>query len=124
MTLSKTVLMFAVLIGLLFSCGEGVQLLPFPVPEAAGDPHSNINSKNKIPYQFSIHRFENDRGDSHTKSQPNASNHFWTKAGILAGGLIFNVYKNWRGNNFPPNPDFLKSNLFLSSRGSRAPPIS
>ena len=116
--------MFAVLMSLLFSYGEGVRLLPFPVINSAENANQNIDGKNKIPYQFSIHRFENIQGKTHSKSQSNGQNHHWTKDDILPDYLHFNVFINWRESNFPPSLYFLRSNFFLASQSGRAPPVS
>lgn len=52
------IILLNVLAGLLFSCGEGVRLLPFPSAEIAGNSRSQLKETKKIPYQRNILRFD------------------------------------------------------------------
>jgi hypothetical protein len=57
-----------VLAGLLFSCGEGIRLLPFPV--ATVTHNANLNSANtRINYQKNVHRIEKNQENYQSKFQ-------------------------------------------------------
>lgn len=121
-----------VLAGLLFSCGEGVRLFPFP-PEtgaATQNKHSGAwKSGERLGYQKNIHRFESRqenrqskirRGDNQPPRQPL---HYWTNAyntannapHLAASGFVGKTAAAFRARLF-------KSNPFSVSGASRAPP--
>lgn len=76
----RLVLIVFVLTGLLFSCSEGVRLLPFPPAETAGN-QSLIGFEIETPYQFNAHRFEDYKKNSKSKSQTKNSHDFWMSDG-------------------------------------------
>ena len=61
--LFRAAVLCAVLTGLLFSCGEGIRLFPFPETETTKNDFSQLNFENKIPYQFNVHRLEDKPGN-------------------------------------------------------------
>ncbi|HEX8369642.1 MAG TPA: hypothetical protein VF604_13945 [Pyrinomonadaceae bacterium] len=119
----RAVLLIGVLAGLLFSCGEGIRLFPFP-PETTADKHSGWKSGDKVGYQKNAHRFEQRQDSRQSKFQRDNQPHYWT-----------GVY-NTLNNALPPtvstvgetgvlfNSEIFKSHLFSVSGASRAPPSS
>src|SRR5687767_12363155 len=73
----RAALLMGVLAGLLFSCGEGVRLLPFP---AAENTTSQFKSGGDINYQKNLHRFENNAGKYQSKLQRDNLKHYRTDA--------------------------------------------
>ena len=120
--LFRAAVLCAVLTGLLFSCGEGIRLFPFPETETTKSDLSQLNFENEIPYQFNLHRFE-DRQENHkTKSQRNSQNHFWIQDGLL-NDSVFRISITGKKNNFPTVAKILKFPLSSESGESRAPPL-
>ena len=120
----RAVLLIGVLAGLLFSCGEGVRLFPFPPETTQQDKHSGWKSGEKVGYQKTAHRFEHRQGSYPSKIQRDNQPHYWT-----------NVYNTL--NSAPPpvgsnaceisvlfDSRVFKSRLFSVSGASRAPPSS
>jgi hypothetical protein len=121
--ISRTIVLCAVLTGLLFSCGEGIRLFPFPATETTKNDLSQLNFKNKIPYQFNIHRLEDRQGNHKTKSQRNFPNHYFIESGAISDS-IFRVLTTRIKFSFPTAAENLKLPLFFESGESRAPPLS
>lgn len=71
----RFVLIVFVLTGLLFSCSEGVRLLPFPPPETSSN-QSLLGFEIETPYQFNAHRFEDYKKNSKSKSETKNSHDF------------------------------------------------
>ena len=120
----RSALLLGVLAGLFFSCGEGVRLFPFPMSEAAKNTHPNLDDGGRIPYQFNVHRFENSQGNFQSKSQRDNQHQYGANGGDLLNDAPFVIAANIRRGDFEPCLGVLKSRLFLSSRASRAPPVS
>lgn len=118
----RALVLGGVLIGLLFSCGEGIRLFPFPAKETTQNDSSQLNPENKIQYQYNIHRFEDRQGNHKTKSQRNSQNHYWIENGKL-NNSAFLVSKRLKKFNFPPAFKILKLPFFSESGESRAPPF-
>ena len=121
--LFRTAVLCAVLTGLLFSCGEGIRLFPFPATETTKNDSSQLNFENKFPYQFNIHRLEDRQGSFTTKSQRNNQNHYFIESGAV-GDSIFRVLTTGTKFNFPTVTANLKLPLFSESGDSRAPPFT
>ena len=122
-TFLRAVLFFGVLGGLLFSCGEGIRLFPFSSEKA--ENYENARNQNKIPHQFNLHRFENDRNGFHAESHGNGSN---------SSPHLTNACGNYENPLFSPKAvsfqiaetelsAALKSRRLGNNRGKRAPPF-
>ncbi|MGI9055003.1 MAG: hypothetical protein ACR2F2_04285 [Pyrinomonadaceae bacterium] len=118
----RTAVLCALLTGLLFSCGEGIRLFPFPEAETTENEFSQLNFENKISYQFNIHRLEERQGNHKTKSQRNSQNHYFIESGAISDS-IFRISNDRKKFNFPTAAEDLKSPLFSESGESRAPPL-
>lgn len=120
----RAVLLAGVLAGLFFSSGEGVRLFPFPSAEVAKNKQSRFGNKNKIPYQFNIHRFENGQGNFQSKThRDNSLSHSANNDNALNKPPFF-ATKTGNKIDFPHGSEIFKSRLFYTSSGSRAPPVS
>ncbi|HEX8735679.1 MAG TPA: hypothetical protein VF721_10175 [Pyrinomonadaceae bacterium] len=121
--LFRAVLLCGVLAGLLFSCGEGIRLFPFP-PVASPNKYSGWQSDGHVKYQENAQRFENKQGNQHSKIQRDNQTHYWTGAydalhnapplavsHSLESGVLF-------------NSGVFKSSFFAADAASRAPPFS
>jgi hypothetical protein len=130
----RAVLLIGVLAGLLFSCGEGIRLFPFP-PEtaAAQNGHSGAwKSGDRVGYQKNLHRFESGRQENPQSkirrgdNQPQPSRqHFWANAYNPLNGAPYLAVSaaaaaGETGVSFRAR--FFKSNPFSLSGASRAPP--
>lgn len=120
--LTRWFLLFSVLIGIFFSSGEGVHLLPFPVT-------TESSKKGTYPFRAGSNK-------SYTLSVHNAGNHSFSlksntqkAAKDLASGVLFVneidkaeflVFPGIR--NYQTNPIFYPSE-FLISPSDRAPPV-
>ena len=62
----RAAMLVGLLGGLLFSCGEGIRLLPFPASGAAAG--NEWESGRRGAYQKNLHRFENQTGRQSVKS--------------------------------------------------------
>lgn len=120
--LFRTVILYALFGGLLFSCGEGIRLFPFPKAETAKNDSLKWNSENKIPYQFNIHRLEDNQGNFKTKFQRSPQNHYWIEDSNL-NDSEFRLLKAREKINFPALSENIKLPLFSKSGESRAPPF-
>ena len=119
----RAAVLFAVLIGLLFSCGEGIRLLPFPAPELSTASHEVLIFETEIPYQYNAPRFEKNQGNQSSKSQTDNSNHFWLTNGHLKTQAVFILTVKKGIDNFSFRKTF-KLSQFSKSGKSRAPPLS
>ena len=117
----RAVLLFGVLAGLLFSCGEGISLLPFPASPTAEDSPSKLNNKDEIPYQFNVLRYESGQGNYKSKSERSNPHHWF--GGFARNNLAFLCSANRQVTDFSPDAKIFKSLLFSDSPGSRAPPF-
>lgn len=121
--LFRTAVLCAVLAGLLFSCGEGIRLFPFPAAETAKNNRSYQNFGDKISYQFYAPRFEDAQGNLKIKSQRNSQqHHLWLENGA-ANNPPFSaaiITKQFQHLVLSAN---LKRILLSESGESRAPPF-
>lgn len=120
----RAAVLCAVLIGLLVSCGEGIQLFPFPATETSTGNNTFLSSENEIVYQFNAHRFE-DFGQKYqkTKSQPDNFHSFLFDNFDLFKPLFLESISNKDAGNFAVSTIF-KPPLFSKSGEGRAPPVN
>lgn len=113
--------LFGVLAGLLFSCGEGIRLLPFPVSELT--ENTSLSSKHgaRIGDQKIVHRLEKRQETSPSKPKPHKP---WAveNAGSGISGISFT-------SNSGKTPSYLEARSFSSKFSAtalkgRAPPVS
>lgn len=116
----RAVWLSGVLAGLLFSCGEGIRLFPFPTAEAT---HSAWKSGEPTGYQKNLHRLESRQGNPAAKIQrPPQPQHFWTDGFHALDNAPLLSFSGFREADVLFNPRFFKSRLFSISGASRAPP--
>lgn len=120
--LFRLCLLNCVLTGLLFSCGEGIRLFPFPETEPATVNRTNLDIGDKIPYQINVHRLEDSQGSVKTKSQRGSQHHYWVEDGILIDSTL-SLKRPWKKFNFAASSENLKLPLFSRPGESRAPPF-
>ena len=77
----------------------------FSRSQTAKNDFSQLNFENKIPYQFNVHRFEDQPGNHKTKSHRNSQNHFWIEDGLL-NDSVFRLSITGKKFNFRPLPKF------------------
>lgn len=123
-SIARTGIIVCVLSALLFSHGEGIQLLPFPVFPAGKIAQQSVNSGKKIPYQFSLHRIDNLSGKLETKSSPGSPDRFYYSGSKLSQREVktFLLTRFYRNNSnisggVPSDPS-------LTHQSGRAPPVS
>lgn len=75
-SLLRKVLILGVLAGLIFSCAEGIRLLPFPPPGAADGADSFRPSAAGTAHLSYIKSFESGRGNLSSRSKRSLDNHF------------------------------------------------
>jgi hypothetical protein len=117
----RAVLLLGVLAGLLFSCGEGIRLFPFP-PEASENENSGWKSGETVLYQKNLHRFENKQSGNHSKTQRDDPHHHWTNAYGAAGEAPLASFFIAREVDVLFDRAAFQSTLFYSSGATRAPP--
>ena len=110
-----------VLAGLLFSCGEGVRLLPFPNSEVAGK--SQFQERNKIPYQPNVLRFDNGKAKYKTKNQRDDRQFFNSENAVKSEKCAVPVLEDFHAKSNLSEKTRFKSLLLLDSKSSRAPPF-
>ena len=119
----RTVVLCAVLSGLLFSCGEGIRLFPFPAVEKTKNDRNKLNFEDKILYQFNAPRFEDTQGNFKTKSQRNSQHqHQWTENGAV-NNPPFSLIVTGKPSKHSTLSANLKRILYSESGESRAPPF-
>jgi hypothetical protein len=111
---------------LLFSCGEGIRLFPFPPVEQSSNVNSGWKNDGEISYQKNAPRFENKK-ESQSKLKREggdpASHH-------RAGGFGSPEYGAFSAPAISRRVDVsfarppVKSILVVQSTGSRPPPVS
>lgn len=121
--LVRAVLLFGLLNGLLFSCGEGIRLFPFPNSEAASQIEFETKLNNGSDYEKNFHRFENQFANYQQKNQQNNCNH-WLNNGSLVKNLSKKptIIASKTSSSF--QADSIISRLTDQNLGSRAPPLS
>lgn len=115
--LLQTVLLVGLLNGLLFSCGEGVRLLPFPNAETDYHSNSQWETNPDQVYEKNIHRFENQPTNSQAKSQKHLPD-----TGNLSKRLLLSESAAHQESFFSFQPNLSRSYLYSQNAGSRAPP--
>ena len=120
----RAAILFAVLSGLLFSCSEGIRLIPFPVTENSTANDKFQTSETEITYQFNAHRFEDLSQANHkTESQTNYFLHFWFDSSNLFRSISTRLISE-RKTKLSPIWKRFKLPEFSGSGESRAPPFA
>lgn len=117
----RAFILVGVLSGLLVSSGEGVRLFPFPFADA--ETNESLENLDKIPPQFNLPRFENERTSFHAESHsgkfsPHLTNSFGVRGNITFVPKI-NSFQIDEAKLFL----ILKSCRAANNRGKRAPPF-
>lgn len=120
-SVSRVIVLFGVLAGLLFSCGEGIRLFPFP-PEATPGKHSRWASGDAVGYQKNIHRFESQPENQRSKIERDNQHHYLPNVYGALYDAPFRRLSRARSASVLFNPRFLKSRLFSFCGAGRAPP--
>lgn len=120
----RLVILFGVLAGLLFSCGEGIRLFPFPAAEIIGEKQSRLKDGEETGYQKNIHRFEKGEGNYQSRLQRESRHHQWTDVFKILKYSPFSASAIWGGIDFLFDSQSFKSRFPSASLGSRAPPFS
>lgn len=107
---------------LLFSCGEGIRLLPFPTSENAGNSQK-LHKKNKIPYQPNVLRLDNFTSKNQTKIQRDSQQKFYFGDFINSENLSFFSSGKLCKSRSLFNENRFRSQFLLNSKSSRAPPF-
>ena len=76
----RKVLILGVLAGLIFSCAEGIRLLPFPPPGAADGADTFSSSSTGAEHLSYIKSFESGRGSISSRSKRSIDTHFPSSA--------------------------------------------
>jgi hypothetical protein len=121
--LGRIVLLFGLLNGLLFSCGEGIRLFPFPAAEVASQDKLEIKISGEDAYEKNLHRFENHSLSRHSKYQQNKDNHWLSSLNSFKNSPSENLV-NLAKAKLSFQPDSITSHLFNQTISSRAPPLS
>ena len=120
-SLFRAAVLFGVLTGLLFSCGEGIRLFPFPL-SAPENEHSKLQSDAQVGYQKNVHRFENKQGNYLSKIQRDNQPHYWTNRYDALYKAPPVAVSTSRETGVLFDSGFFKSSLFAADGASRAPP--
>ena len=120
----RALILFGVLAGLLFSGGEGIHLLPFPAETAAENRPLRVQTGKEIVYQKNVHRFESKRGDYFSKDERanNALKHSGSSSAFNHSAFSASTFFRKIESVF--NTRLLKSRIIVSSKSSRAPPLT
>ena len=121
--LLRAVLLSGVLAGLLFSCGEGIRLFPFP-PQAAPNKHSGLATGEAVGYQKNIHRFETKQENCRSKIQRDNEHHYLTNGYGAFYNTPFPRFSPARQARVLFNTRFFKSRLSAFLGAGRAPPFA
>ena len=112
--------LLGVLSGLLFSCGEGIRLLPFPASEITQNAQSLLNDAGESGYHKNILRLEKGEGGYLSKFQ---QLQHWTNVFDVLNYSTLSASAIRNKIDFPVDFQFTKTNPFSASSGSRAPPF-
>jgi len=119
---ARWIFIFGVLAGLLFSRGEGIQLLPFPIIEANNSKNtSSVLENNLKSYALSVPNSGNHSPLLKSKFQKHANQ-------FLPGGHLTFDWSSVRAKLFlqpvhnREKPNLSPASVFLSSQSDRAPP--
>lgn len=118
----RAFILIGVFVGLLVSSGEGIRLFPFPLADA--EINESLENLDKIPHQFNLHRFENERTSFHAESHsgkfsPHLTNSFGGRGNIAFVPKIHSFHVD-EAKLFL----LLKSRRVGNHRGKRAPPFA
>lgn len=122
----RAIVLLGVLVGLLFSCGEGIRLLPFPSAEISFGSISGWMDESRISYQKNAPRLENKKENHSKHKRENSTSH-------LTGGCDFSgSFNNSLTSTlaisskkfFSFRRSSVQSILIAQSGGSRPPPLS
>jgi hypothetical protein len=118
----RAALLICVLTGLLFSCGEGIRLFPFPLPETA--QNAKWKSSGEIGYQENVHRFESKQENYQPNFQRDKIKHHLTNGFKALNISLSFALPARRKTDFSINSQFFKSRFIAASLASRPPPVS
>lgn len=118
----RAAVFFGVLGGLLFSCGEGIRLFPFPVAAAKQKLTSVRVTGTENAYQKNFYRFENQpasfkdqNGNRHLGANNLTAMNFATRVTAAANSFA---------SASPHGFEIFSERLLSAVAGSRAPPFS
>ena len=120
----RAIVLFVVFAGLLFSCGEGIRLFPFPFTKTPQNISSEVETDEDRNYEKNLHRFENNHTNLQSKIQRGNLQHHWNSAFGKVEFLAFAKLSVSDKINVSLNPQIFKSRLISAALGSRAPPVS
>jgi len=119
----RAVLLFGVFAGLLFSCGEGIRLFPFPIDETAATAEGGgWKSKSSGFYQKNIYRFET-KQEKQFKFQPELPPHLVGGFNLLNNFLPLFTALSYKGG-FSFFPQSNSTNEIAELIAKRGPPFS
>ena len=120
----RTVILIGVLCGLLFSCGEGIQLLPFPVFERAIEEGSRFgNIARSAPEKNILHR-EQKQANQQFKPKRDVDKIVlgWSTNFLNSDTRRVSVRRQRR--DLAPESQILHSQIAASKVLGRAPPLT
>lgn len=120
----RAALFSVVFVGLLFSCGEGIRLCPFPMAETAQNNPFQLKNSQERNYEKNIHRFENAKANSQLKSQRENRQPYWANVYNALENLSFLGLSDCSEINTTFDSQTFQSRAAFASIRSRAPPIS
>ena len=119
---ARWIFIFGVLVGLFFSSGEGVQLLPFPITESNNSKNtSSTLEKNLKSYALSVHNSGNHSPSLKSKFQKQ-DNQYPVRGHLTFdwSGIHAKLFLQSARNHEEANLSL--ASVFLSSQSDRAPP--
>lgn len=120
----RPAVLFVVFAGLLFSCGEGIRLFPFPFAEKTQNLSSELQNVEERDYERTFHRFENNQANFQSKAQRFNLPHDWTGVGRGFDRTAFLKIADWHKAGLLLCLQVFKSRFISAPSESRAPPVS
>ena len=120
----RAAFLFVVFAGLLFSCGEGIRLFPFPSAEIAQNISSSLKESKESGYQKNILRSGDKQENYSSKSRGADFQKHWGHYLTALNKLRFTDSAGSRNIYLSFNYQAFKSRFLSNTCGSRAPPIS
>ncbi len=117
----RTILLFGLVSGLLFSEAEGIRLLPFPASGVFHQSNSDWKNSGENNYEENLHRFETQPAKTQSKSQPDHKKPWLLIENPLKSPFA-NALANGQKKCFSAHQTFSLSHLLTKNIGSRAPP--
>ena len=119
--LFKALSLYGLMAGLLFSCGEGIRLFPFPVDRVGVASSIRTDDGQRIQYEENIPRLV-DRREKDERDLGNVSGHHTS---LLAGtdSSLSDVARSGNALAGLSERSFPNSLLFASRLRGRAPPV-